>query len=205
MLMLSVTEVLFVFVALPLIAEPPVVLRLTVTSPDAAVWMLSFVTHSIVSFVTLVWLLTRELMTLVESGPVVSIEPALAWLADVAGAIAAVEEGVLLTVAATAVVLALLAVPEAALPLVVLRVLLTSPVVDIWSLVLVTTAVFVLRTRRSVFTRDEIRLYESVPVLCTLPVCADTAPPASPTAPSPMIEKAVIDSIFLFIRTSSVY
>lgn len=64
-----------VLLALPVDAEPPVVLPATVALPLDAVCVLLLETVRLLLFVTVTWLSTEFLTTFVESGPVFVFDP----------------------------------------------------------------------------------------------------------------------------------
>src|SRR5579884_118894 len=68
-----VVLLLLVFEALPVEAEPPLVLVLTVALPELAVWLLLLVTLKSLSLLTVNELVLVALALFVENGPVVSM------------------------------------------------------------------------------------------------------------------------------------
>ncbi len=67
----TVLEVLLLFPALPLVAEPPLVLPETLAEPEVEPWVLALVKPSVLLFCWLTVLLLLTLAWLVEPGPVV--------------------------------------------------------------------------------------------------------------------------------------
>lgn len=112
--------------ALPVVAEPPVVLPDTLAEPLLADWLFVLLTQTSLSLETVELSVQFDVTLLVEPGPVVLMLP---WAFP--GAAAAVLPPVLdelLTVSEAIVPLLLLAVPEPAEPPVVLPDTLAEPV-----------------------------------------------------------------------------
>lgn len=119
-----------VFEALPVEAEPPVVLSLTVALPLVAVCVLQLVTSMSLSLSTCTLLELVVRTTFTESGPVLLIEPEL--LEALAGALLLAADAVLSIVTEAFNELALEALPVEAPPPVVLCRVRASPVELLW-------------------------------------------------------------------------
>lgn len=119
-----------VFEALPVDAEPPVVLPLTLASPLVAVCVLQLSTSTLLLFSTRTLLELVVRTTFTESGPVLLIEPEL--LDELAGALLLAADAVLSIATEAFNELALEALPVEAPPPVVLCHVRASPVELRW-------------------------------------------------------------------------
>ena len=112
-------ELLLLLLALPLVADPPVVLSLTEASPELACWEFSLDTHMLLSLSTLTLLVLVVVMVFDEPGPVSFMLPEVT-LGSPAIDAAVVAAPLLLTVAEASSELLFIAAPDVALPPVVL-------------------------------------------------------------------------------------
>ena len=106
---------LAVLLAPPVVAEPPVVLPVTLAVPEVEPWLLLLVTLTLLLLITVAVLVCVEVTKLVELGPVVSI----VMLSLAAGAKTLAKAAltpVLVTVALVELLLVLPAVPVVAEP-----------------------------------------------------------------------------------------
>lgn len=117
--------------ALPVVAEPPVVLPITFASPVDEDWLVLLETVAVLVEVKTSELVLLNITWLLELGPVVFILALLAPLPEPQAAAAALAP-VLLSDAVVLVVLLLLAAPLIAPPPVVLCITLALPVDEPW-------------------------------------------------------------------------
>lgn len=120
-------ELLLLLLALPVVADPPVVLSLTVASPEEACWLLSLDTDMSLSLLTLTWLVNELFIVFSEDGPVLLIL-LLGGSGIVASDDASAADPVFETLTEAFRELLLLASPVVADPPVVLSVTVASPV-----------------------------------------------------------------------------
>jgi hypothetical protein len=130
----------FVFEALPLVALPPLVFKLTLASPLDALWELLLVTVMQLSLLTCVLFLLTVRISLLENGPVSLIE-ALVVLFELPPAPPA---PLLLTLTDVEALLLLLALPLVAPPALVFSQVLAEPLDADWVLSLLTPTLLLL-------------------------------------------------------------
>ena len=134
---------MLVLLALPVVAEPPVVLLLTLAEPVEALWLLVVLTFKLVVFITCVDVLSLTVTLLVELGPVLLM---LAVLLPPVGVVTEAVAPVLSTLAETAVEVLFMAEPEPAPPPVVLLLTLAEPVEALCEFDVVTPALVLFLT-----------------------------------------------------------
>jgi hypothetical protein len=166
--MLTLVVLELVLLAPPLVADPPVVLPVTLALPEVAPCKLRLRTPTVLVLVTVVDVLSLKLTVLVEFGPVRLM--LAVFVPTPPPASAAAEEAELLIVALVLVELLLLATPEVADPPVVLPDTSAEPELAPCALIFNTVAEFVFVSVLVLTPLNVIVLVELGPVVPIVPV-----------------------------------
>lgn len=170
-----------VFEAPPDVAEPPVVLPLTLAVPLVELWLLVLAVAILLVTTAFSVRLLLTLAWLFELGPVVETV-----ILSVGGANGVTVVLLLLTVTLAWLVLPLVAVPEPAEPPVVLPLTLVAPLVAPWLLLLVELTELLVGVVTEALLLTDAWLFELVPV----PVIVTVEAAATPT-PRPTVAMAI--------------
>lgn len=182
---------LAVLEALPLVALPPVVLPLTLALPVDALCEFELVTLRQLVLLTTTLLEVRELIVLLESGPVLLMLPPLPPLLLLLIQLPLAE--LLLIEAEVLKSLLLLASPEPALPPVVLWLTLAEPLLAPWPLLLLAWTSFLLLIYWLLLVRFRTLLCELGPV----PEMSAAAKPVVRPKPKTVVAATRISCCFI--------